>query len=209
MKLSIRLVTGEFFEQAIQDSTFIVGRSRKCQVVIPHEGVSRQHVQIDIVNGDVFVTDLGSTNGVLIDGERIPQGVKTVYQTFRALSFGAVENMQIEFETSEASRIMTNPMLGKKYGMPAPQTTTNPDELTSVTKVAPMPVRKPGTPPRKKPVARNQKESNESFRMIAVNILVIGLLIFVAYYFYGREEEYVPVKKSRETRPKGPTDQYL
>lgn len=105
MYIQAFLVNGEIIEQFVDSDICVIGRSSKCNVVIPHEGMSRQHCQIEVINGEYFVTDLGSTNGVLIDNQRIEPHQKIPYQTFLQLSFGAVQNLQIneEIKGREAS----------------------------------------------------------------------------------------------------------
>src|SRR5688500_8912127 len=98
MHIQAKLVNGEVIEQFVDSNICVIGRSSKCDVVIPHEGMSRQHCQIELVNGEYFVTDLGSTNGVLIDNLKIEPHQKIPYQTFLPLSFGAVQNLVIQEE---------------------------------------------------------------------------------------------------------------
>ena len=45
----------------------VVGRSPKCDIIIPDRSVSREHLRL-IVAGDVFVEDLGSANGTRVGG---------------------------------------------------------------------------------------------------------------------------------------------
>ncbi len=54
--------------------TTIIGRNRQCDIVIPSPEVSRRHVQLDVINGRLHLTDLGSTNGTYINGERVDKG---------------------------------------------------------------------------------------------------------------------------------------
>lgn len=49
----------------------IVGRSPECHVTIEDPLVSRQHARIRFVDGAPLVSDLGSRNGVRVNGERI------------------------------------------------------------------------------------------------------------------------------------------
>ena len=99
MHILARLVNGEVIEQNVDSNICVIGRSSKCDVVIPHEGMSRQHCQIEVIDGEYFVTDLGSTNGVLIDNQKIEPHQKIPYQTFLTLSFGAVQNLQVDEES--------------------------------------------------------------------------------------------------------------
>jgi hypothetical protein len=55
-----------------------LGRSRECDVVLDDPNVSRKHAEIRPRGGAWVVTDLGSTNGVSVNGRRIngPEVVK-------------------------------------------------------------------------------------------------------------------------------------
>jgi len=52
--------------------TFI-GRSTVCKVKVPsfYKKVSRQHAVLEVENGQYFITDLGSRNGTLLNGNKI------------------------------------------------------------------------------------------------------------------------------------------
>ena len=49
----------------------LVGRSEDAKLRISQDCVSRRHCQFLAKDGEVFVRDLDSTNGTLLDGERI------------------------------------------------------------------------------------------------------------------------------------------
>jgi predicted component of type VI protein secretion system len=72
-----------------------VGRSRGCDVVIDDAGVSRQHAEIRPGPAGWTVADLGSTNGVRVNGEEV--------RGARALAPGDLVELgstQIVFEVS-------------------------------------------------------------------------------------------------------------
>jgi hypothetical protein len=48
-----------------------IGRSRDCEIVLEDSGVSRRHAQLRPGSDGWSVEDLGSTNGVLVNGRRI------------------------------------------------------------------------------------------------------------------------------------------
>jgi DNA-binding winged helix-turn-helix (wHTH) protein len=58
---------------ALADGETIIGRDPRCQVWLDHSGVSRRHAQISIGQGSdrPMLTDLGSTNGTFVRGERV------------------------------------------------------------------------------------------------------------------------------------------
>jgi pSer/pThr/pTyr-binding forkhead associated (FHA) protein len=49
----------------------MIGRSRQCDIVISDPNVSRRHAEIRPRGGSWVLTDLGSTNGVTLNGRRI------------------------------------------------------------------------------------------------------------------------------------------
>ncbi len=56
----------------------VLGRSRDCDVVLSDQNVSRRHAEVRPSGGAWIVKDLGSTNGVKVNGRRIqgPQSLK-------------------------------------------------------------------------------------------------------------------------------------
>ena len=52
-------------------STFRIGRADQCDISIKHEYVSRQHVEISYQDGQWWVEDLHSSNGMFLDGQKI------------------------------------------------------------------------------------------------------------------------------------------
>ena len=57
----------------------VIGRSRDCEVVLSDQNVSRRHAEVRPSGGKWIVKDLGSTNGVKVNGRRItgPQSLKS------------------------------------------------------------------------------------------------------------------------------------
>jgi len=49
----------------------VIGRLPGCGVVLDDTNVSRRHAQVALDDGDVVVTDLGSTNGTFVNGRRV------------------------------------------------------------------------------------------------------------------------------------------
>lgn len=54
----------------------LVGRDQGCDIFIPDPHISRKHLSIDVVgDGTITVIDLGSTNGMVVNGERVPSAI--------------------------------------------------------------------------------------------------------------------------------------
>jgi uncharacterized RDD family membrane protein YckC/predicted nucleic acid-binding Zn ribbon protein len=56
---------------ALPEGEHVVGRSRDCDVVVRDATVSRAHALVAVTGGRVTVQDLGSSNGTLVNGQRV------------------------------------------------------------------------------------------------------------------------------------------
>lgn len=83
-------LTGRTFELKAEKTT--VGRVSDNMFEIPEASVSSHHAEIHLRGNEVFVKDLGSTNGTFIHGEKITEGVLKPGQILRV---GMVE-MRLE-----------------------------------------------------------------------------------------------------------------
>lgn len=72
------------------DTPVTIGRSRKCDVRVENESVSKLHAAIafDRASGGYFVTDESSRNGTCVNSERLTAGVKTPLWSGVYVSFG-------------------------------------------------------------------------------------------------------------------------
>jgi len=66
-------LTGEHVERVyeLSDEQVIVGRHEDCAVCLPGNTISRRHAQVRHVGGQYYLSDLGSTNGTLLNGEAL------------------------------------------------------------------------------------------------------------------------------------------
>ncbi len=74
MDLRLLVVQGkpEGKEILIRTAKFLIGRNPECDIRPNSELVSRQHCEITQVGEEVRLRDLGSSNGTIVNGERIP-----------------------------------------------------------------------------------------------------------------------------------------
>lgn len=52
----------------VGDSPLVIGRLAECDVVLSDDSVSRRHAEVTRRTGDIYVRDLGSTNGTKVNG---------------------------------------------------------------------------------------------------------------------------------------------
>lgn len=70
----------------------LVGRdSARCQVILSEPRVSASHAAVRFDAGQIYVRDLGSNNGTLVNGNRIAPNVNTPVPSGSILRFGPVE----------------------------------------------------------------------------------------------------------------------
>ena len=60
-------------------SQFTIGRDPQCDIVLPHVSVSKLHAKIVHENGQWYIIDCGSTNGVVVNNQRI-QGQQLLHE---------------------------------------------------------------------------------------------------------------------------------
>jgi hypothetical protein len=65
------IVVAEGRRMVVGATGAVIGRSRDCDIVLGDHNVSRRHAEIRPTGDGWAVNDLGSTNGVLLDGRRI------------------------------------------------------------------------------------------------------------------------------------------
>ena len=177
MKLIFHLGNGKVETFSVKKNSVSIGRGTTCDVVLPYEGFSRQHAQIDVIDGEIYVTDLGSTNGVFIEGQRIPASTKTLTQSFFNLQIGPAQQVEIMDDehrpVATSGAVIPNPKREVKLQRADQTKTTQMDsaQLKRTTK--------------KKVAAKSNKP--------AIILLLIFLVAAAAYYFMTTEEEVAPV----------------
>jgi S-DNA-T family DNA segregation ATPase FtsK/SpoIIIE len=62
----------------LERGRLVIGRAPECDLVLPDADVSRRHAVLDVAATAITLSDLGSTNGTLHDGEPVPPGGTTV-----------------------------------------------------------------------------------------------------------------------------------
>jgi hypothetical protein len=80
---------------------FVIGRSSACNLALDDALVSRRHAIIHVTDDTVTVEDLGSRNGVLVNGERIA-GKRQVRHLDR-VTIGGQDLVVIEIDARRAS----------------------------------------------------------------------------------------------------------
>jgi hypothetical protein len=68
-----------------------IGRSRECDIVLADSNVSRRHAEIRPLGDGWTITDLGSTNGVKVNGRAVPANAPQAVSAGDTLDVGTVD----------------------------------------------------------------------------------------------------------------------
>lgn len=170
MHFLIKTIDEKILEFDVQKDSCIIGRSSRSDIVIAHEGISRQHCLIELKDNEIYVTDLQSINGVFIGDTKIEPGVSTHYPIYLNLSFGSVQSLQIELDAPKPVRNIevTSSQINKSARKKV--------SLVSVTK-----------PPPEKTQSSTGKQ-----RILLMSALLLFGLSLLYYMESDTQEEYIP-----------------
>jgi Protein of unknown function (DUF3662)/Inner membrane component of T3SS, cytoplasmic domain len=68
---NVRLVSGDGRTYPLQMGSTVIGRGDQANLRLPDVGISRRHARLDFDGNQVVLTDLGSTNGTMVNGQRV------------------------------------------------------------------------------------------------------------------------------------------
>jgi len=73
----------------------IVGRQKGCDIQIKDPYMSRRHLSIDVISDGTFtLMDLGSSNGLYVNGHKVPHAILQLGDSFAlgSMIFNILEN---------------------------------------------------------------------------------------------------------------------
>jgi hypothetical protein len=68
---NVRLVSGDGRTYPLSIGSTVIGRGDQADLRLPDVGISRRHARLDFDGAQVVLTDLGSTNGSMVNGQRV------------------------------------------------------------------------------------------------------------------------------------------
>lgn len=73
----------------------VIGRSAEANLVVDVAGISRQHLQLQLVQRQLLLTELGSTNGTKVDGQALKPGQKRQINSTSRITLGGVVDLTL------------------------------------------------------------------------------------------------------------------
>jgi len=69
--IAVELSNGQSFEYLLSQDQIVAGRALECDLILEDLGVSRKHARIFFLAGEWKIEDLQSSNGVLVNGQKV------------------------------------------------------------------------------------------------------------------------------------------
>ena len=73
----------------------VIGRSAEADVMVDVAGVSRQHLRLELVQRQLLLTELGSTNGTTVDGQPLKPGRAHQINSQSRITLGGVVDLTL------------------------------------------------------------------------------------------------------------------
>jgi hypothetical protein len=68
---AVRLIANDGRTYPLSIGSTVIGRGDQANLRLPDVGISRRHARLDFDGAQVVLTDLGSTNGTMVNGQRV------------------------------------------------------------------------------------------------------------------------------------------
>ena len=78
----------------------LIGRGRNADLFVGSMLISRNHCRLDLMDGKVYITDLGSRNGTLLNNKPIPENIPVELNNQSLITIGSL-TFQFEFQPTE------------------------------------------------------------------------------------------------------------
>jgi predicted component of type VI protein secretion system len=187
MRISVQIEFDKTLDLVTGKNSVTIGRSSEISdLVIPHPSISRKHCLIEYDKQDkcYYITDLGSSNGVSINGQKIPANNKRKVSKGSQLSIGGLDCEISDYIPNVAPEKIISAETSDKGDYTATIRISRIDlNQPSVTLDL---EKKKATSPKKprNPVIQNETEAEveQSKKGFILVVLGIGLLV-VAWYF--------------------------
>ncbi len=148
-----------------------IGRSLNCEFNIPKEDLSREHCLFEIENGEFFVTDLGSKNGICVNRERIQPNVRVPVDLSSQIVLSNLYTLKINaLEIKSKAE-----MIGKRDDPELETVSFDIDELPELAQ----------HPKKQRSRRASKKENSGKKSMISENLkMIIGFFLILAFIIY-------------------------
>lgn len=91
---------------SLSEGTWTLGRApEKADIVLTGRGISRAHARVEVTKRSVNIVDLGSTNGLFVNGEKV---AKRELRAGDTVSLGSGNALRMSMQDPAVQQLMTN-----------------------------------------------------------------------------------------------------
>lgn len=90
-QLRYRTAAGDWQQFPLSDGEWVIGRAADCDLSLDDHEASRQHIRIAVSGSEFSITDLGSTNGSLLEGRKLDPQRKLPLHPGQTIQLGSSE----------------------------------------------------------------------------------------------------------------------
>lgn len=155
----------------------VIGRSSECDIVLSAAHLSRRHARLQVIDGLLFVKDLGSANGTFLNGKQVVEARLKRGDELRldTLSFGVIGPADDLTKTTVRTRSASRPTSEAK---PVPRASI---PVTS----AKSPLKKPVQLTSKKPQPEVAAPPAHYGKYSMAVLVILVVIVVVALYLKG------------------------
>ena len=150
----------------------VLGRSRDCDLAVPYKLLSRHHAEFSVRDGQLYLKDLGSSNGSFVNGKRVNQarlqsGDKISFAKLLFTVTGPAVDAGI-------NRTMVRPAIDINHELKKMGGKQEPGALV------------PAATENILPVDSESRQASERNMLLPVMGLGLILLVFASFWLFGR-----------------------
>lgn len=168
MHVQIEKINGETLDYKFKKKSVKIGRSKSCEIILVEDGISREHLQIDAEFDQIYLIDLESTNGVMLNDERIPNRAKVLYMDIFEIELPSGTKVHITLDDGVQDKVSRPSIGGVSTG--SSKKNNGKDKIDTKKKKV------------KAPAKRSSSKSGNRSNLTSVLLLII--LIGGGFYLY-------------------------
>ena len=180
MTWKIKAIAGPFVGQEILvDQDKIIGRDASVDVVLQGGHISRRHAALFLQDNQLWIKDLNSSNGTLVNGNRISEQPLHVNDEIQidVVRFLVLNTLHETLREKTTESVVLN-----EQGLP---TTIAVPKPAPITQQQPQPIAPARAPADQPPVAPQKGIKNTLPAAVGMAILIL-LIILVVWHFIGQ-----------------------
>ena len=194
MKVIITKPDNSTYECQLEQDLILVGRSKNCDLIIESDHVSRKHLEIKKLEGNIFIKDLTLSNWISYNDEKLEKNTDIQYFDFAPLELPGGFKLKID-DNSEGEDLTVSSMIkesarARSGGKKVPNRELNAEKE----------IKK-----ERRSIATSSSETGA--KNIGILVVVVLIFVFAFYFLVGESELSAPpitqaTQKSEKPRRK-------